>query len=58
MKMFDADKTRLTGLLYAEKTDNMLTHFHLIPERHGQMDGWMDGQTDNINIAHQCADAR
>jgi len=24
----------------------MLRHFHLIPERHGQTDGWTDEQTE------------
>jgi len=42
--------------------DNMLSRFHLIPERHGQTDGQTDGRTDGenccINIARQCADAR
>jgi len=46
--------------------DNMLSRFHPIglPERYGQTDGRMDGQTDRlrqnsyINIARQCADAR
>jgi len=31
VKMFDADKPRMTALLYVEKT--------VIPERHGQTDG-------------------
>ena len=39
----------------------MLSRFHLIPERHGQTDGWTDSQTDGqncyTNIARQCADA-
>jgi len=41
VKMFDADKTRMIVLLpYREKTyDNMLSRFHLIPERHGRTDG-------------------
>ena len=48
MKVFDADKTRMIGLLYGEKNyDNMLSRFHLIPERHGQT----DGQTDSIAIS-------
>jgi len=36
--MFNADKTRIIGLLYGEKInyDNMLSHFHPIPERYGQ----------------------
>jgi len=51
MKMCDADKTRMIGLPYGEKNyDNMLSHFHPIPERHRQMDGQ--------NIACQCADVR
>ena len=41
MKMFDAGKTRMIGLLYGEKNyDDMLSRFHLIPERYG----WTDGQ--------------
>jgi len=37
---FDADKTRMIGLPYGEKNYNdMLSHFHLIPERHGQTNG-------------------
>jgi len=48
VKVFDADKTRMIGLLYGEKNyDNMLSRFHLIPERHGQT----DGQTDSIAIS-------
>ena len=44
MKLFDAGKTRM------KKYDNMLSSFHLIPERHGQT----DGQTDRfaISISH------
>jgi len=39
VKMFDADITRMIGLTYGEKNyDNMLSHFHLIPERHGRTD--------------------
>ena len=39
VKMFDADKTRMIGLPYGEKYyDNMLSCFHLIPERDGQTD--------------------
>jgi len=42
--------------------DDMLSRFHLIPERHGQTDGRTDGRTDRqlcyINNARQCADAR
>ena len=37
--MFDSDKTRMIGLPYREKNyDNMLSRFHLIPERQGQTD--------------------
>ena len=40
MKMFDADKNRMIGLPYSEKNyDDMLSHFHLIPERNGETDG-------------------
>jgi len=39
VKVFDADKTRIIGLLYGEKNyDNMLSHFHSI-------------QTDRIPIS-------
>ena len=46
--------------------DDMLSRFHLIPERYGQTDGRTDGRTDRrtdrqicyINIARQYADAR
>ena len=52
--MFDAGKTIMIGLPYVEKNyDNMLSRFHLIPERHGQT----DGQNCYINIARQCTDA-
>ena len=44
MKMFDAGKTRMIGLPYGEKYDDMLNRFHLISEHHGQMDGQTDGQ--------------
>jgi len=47
VKTFDADKTRMIGLLYGEKNyDNMLSRFHLIPERDGQTGGQTDGQTE------------
>ena len=46
--MFDAGKTRMIGLPYAEKNyDDVLSHFHLIPERHGRT----DRQTDRIAIS-------
>jgi len=48
VKMFDGDKSRMTGLPYGEKNyDDMLSRFHLIPERHGQT----DGRTDRIAIS-------
>ena len=48
VRMFDADKTRMIGLPYGGKNyDNMLSRFHLIPERHGQT----DRQTDRIAIS-------
>ena len=61
--MFDAGKTRTIGLPYGEKNyDDMLSRFHLIPERLGRTDGRTDRQTVGqycyINIARQCADAR
>jgi len=57
--MFDAGKTRMIGLPYSEKNcDNMLSRFHLIPERDGQTDRQTDGQNCYINIAHQYADAQ
>ena len=47
MKMFDAGKTRMIGLPYGEKNcDDMLSCFHLIPERHGRTDRQTDRQTD------------
>ena len=55
MKMLDAGKTRMIGLPYGEKNyDDMLSHFHLIPERNGQTDRLIC----YINIAGQYADAR
>jgi len=65
--MFDTGKTRMIGLPYGEKNyDDMLSRFHLIPERYGRTDGRTDGQTDRqtdgqicyINIARQYAGAR
>jgi len=71
VKMFDAGKTRMIGLSYGEKNcDDMLSRFHLIPERNGQTDRRTDGQTDGrtdkqtdrqicyVNITRQYADAR
>jgi len=53
--MFDAGKTRMIGLPYGEKNcDDVLSRFHLVPERTGQT----DRQIWYINIARQYADAR
>ena len=39
MKMFDAGKTGMIELPYGEKNyDDMLSRFHLIPERYRQTD--------------------
>jgi len=39
VKKFDAGKTRMIGLLYGGKNyDDMLSRFHLIPERNGRTD--------------------
>jgi len=41
--MFDADKNRMIGLPYGEKIyDDLLSRFHLVPERNGQTDGQTD----------------
>ena len=47
MKMFDADKTKMIALPYGEKNYyDILSRFHLIPERHGQTDGQTDRRTE------------
>ena len=57
MKMFNAGKSRMIGLPYVEKNyDDMLSRFHLIPERYGQTDRQTDRQICYINIARRCAD--
>ena len=57
--MFNAGKTRMIALPYGEKNyDDMLSRFHLVPERNGQTDGETDRQICYINIARQYADAR
>jgi len=49
VKMFDAGKTKMIGLLCGEKNyDDMLSRFHLVPERNGQTDRQTDGQTDRF----------
>jgi len=45
--MLYAGKTRMIELPYGEKNyDDMLSHFHLIPERDGQTDRQTDRRTD------------
>jgi len=48
--------------VWCKNCDDMLSRFHLIPERHGRTDRQTDRRTDGqnfyINIARQCADAR
>ena len=52
MKMFDAGKTGMTGLPYGEKNyDDMLSLFHLVPERNGQTDGRADRQSCYLSIS-------
>jgi len=47
VKMFDAGITRMIALRYGEKNyDDMLSRYHLIPERYGQIDRQTDGRTD------------
>ena len=42
MKMFDAGKTRMIGLPYGGNYDDMLSRFHLVPERNGRTDRQTD----------------
>jgi len=45
--MFDAGKTRIIVLPYDEKNyDDMLSLFHMIPERNGRTDRQTDRRTD------------
>jgi len=45
--MFDAGKTRMIGLPYGEKNyDDMLSRFHMVPERNGRTDRRTDRQID------------
>ena len=54
MKMFDADKNRMIGLPYMVKKnyDDMLSRFHLIPERYERTDRFA------ISISRVTVDAR
>jgi len=54
MKMFDADKNRMIGLLYGENYDDMLSRFHLILERYGQTGGRTDRQKDLLYCTPVC----
>ena len=51
MKMSDARKTRMIGLPYGEKNyDDMLSRFHLIPERYGQTDRRADRFAISVSL--------
>jgi len=45
-------KLEWLGYVRRKSNDNMLSHFHLIPERNGQTDG-MDRQICYIDIDNQ-----
>ena len=50
--MFDAGKTRMFVLPYGEKNyDDMLSSFHLIPERNGRTDRQTDGQIYQYRVS-------
>ena len=51
LKMFNADRTRMTGLPYRENYDSILSCFHPIPERYVRTDRQTDGRTDRIPIS-------
>jgi len=47
VKIFDAGKTRIIGLPYAEKNYvDMLSRFHKVPECNGRTDGQTERRTD------------
>jgi len=57
--MFDAGKTRMIELPYGEKNyDDLLSRFHMVPQRNGRTDRQTDRQICYINISRQYADAR
>ena len=59
VKMFDAGKTRMIELPYGEKNyDDLLSRFHMVPQRNGRTDRQTDRQICYINISRQYADAR
>jgi len=49
-------RPRLCIALRGKSYDNMLSRFHLIPERHGRTDGQTNRQNCYISIAHQHTD--
>ena len=57
MKMFNAVKTRMIGdfwgIVWLKNYDDMLSCFHMIPQRHGRTDRHTDiyGQTDRFAIS-------
>jgi len=49
---FDVGKTRMIALPYGERNyDDILSRFHLIPERYGRTDGQTDRQTDRFAMS-------
>jgi len=59
VKLFDAGKTRMIGLPYGEKNyDDMLSRFHLMPERYGRTNGRTDLLYQYCASAYCVADAR
>jgi len=53
VKKFDAGKTRMIRLPYGEKNyEDMLSRFHLIPERYGRTDRQTDRRTDRFAISN------
>jgi len=49
--MFDAGKTRTIGQPYGEKNcANMVSRFHLIPERYGQTDTELLYQITRVSV--------
>ena len=58
MKVFDTGKKNDWATVWLKNGDDMLSRFHLIPQRNGRTDGQTDGQICYINVARQYADAR
>jgi len=57
VKVFDADRTRMIGLPYGEKSYDYVKPFSFDPGT-SRTNGRTDRQNCYINIARQCADAR